>query len=219
MGFGAVIAAERVMFAGVDRLVLRDNSPMDLHWLKWAGDLALGFAGGVSAYFALPKVLGDWWLEKVKADHAKKLESLKAALERSTFVTRAHFETEFAAMKEVSQQLARVKILYRRLNPIEAGKDLTGDALKTCIKEFGEANDGFFAKLEEWGVFLEPAIYDEFDHCHIGAEAELDRFKTGRADLDPDEKGRNAKYFWAAYSKACQLVRERIKSLAVISGT
>jgi hypothetical protein len=192
---------------------------MDINWLKWIGQVAVGFLGGAAAYFALPKLLGDWWLEKIKADHAKKLEALKASIEKSTFVTRAHFDTEFAAMKEVSQCLAQVKISYRRLNPLEAGKELTGDALKQCVREFGEANDKFLTKLEEYGVFLTPEIYDEFNHCHIGADAEFQRFETDSLNLHPDEKGRNAQYFWAAYRKACQLVRDRIGSLAVITGT
>lgn len=190
---------------------------MDIHWLKWAGQAVIGFLGGVAAYFALPKLLGDWWLEKIKADHAKKLEALKNSLEKSTFVTRAHFETEFAAMKEVSQCLAQVKILYRRLNPTEAGKELMGDALEKCVNELGEANDKLLTKLEEYGVFLTPQIYDEFERCHIGASAEFDRLKSALGD--PREKKINAEYFWSSYRKACQLVRDRISSLAVITGT
>ncbi|PYP82157.1 MAG: hypothetical protein DMG65_26990 [Candidatus Angelobacter sp. Gp1-AA117] len=192
---------------------------MDISWLKWIGQGAIGFLGGVAAYFALPKLLGDWWLEKIKASHAKKLESLKTALEKSTFVTKAHFETEFAAMKEVSQCLAQVKILYRRLNPLEIGKELTGDALKRCITEFGEANDKFLVKLEEYGVFLTPAIYDEFERCHVAAHFEFDRFKTDPLNLHPKDKGLNAEHFWRAYREACQKVRDRISSLAVITGT
>ena len=190
---------------------------MDIHWLKWATQAVIGFIGGAVSYFALPKFFGDWWLAKINANHAKKLEALKTSLERSTFVTRAHFETEFAAMKEVSQCLAQVKILYRRLNPIEAGKELMGDALETCVNELGEANGKLLTKLEEYGVFLTPEIYDEFERCYNGASAEFDRLKEA---LDyPQDKTINAKHFWTSYSKVCQLIRERISSLAVIAGT
>jgi hypothetical protein len=33
---------------------------VDIGWLKWAGQAAIGFLGGVAAYFALPKLLGSF---------------------------------------------------------------------------------------------------------------------------------------------------------------
>src|ERR1700676_2246492 len=94
-------------------------------WLK-AGEVIFGGAvGGTTAVFGLSRWLGDVWLgrllEKEKAKYAEAIEKLRAAfaqeleryraqLDRSIFVTRAHFETEYTAMKEVSKSLAEVKI-------------------------------------------------------------------------------------------------------------
>jgi hypothetical protein len=39
------------------------------------------------------------------------------------------------------------------------------------ITDLESASQKFREKLEEWAVFLEPKLYDEFDHCQAGAEA------------------------------------------------
>ena|SRR5215472_16265213 len=93
-----------------------------------------------------------------------------------------------------------------------------GDTERTQnIARLREANDDYLAKLEEWGVFLEPRLYDEFERCHIAAEAELKRVK-GNNPNDKD-KALNTKYFWSSYRQACQQIRDRIQSLAVLPGT
>jgi hypothetical protein len=80
--------------------------------------------------------LGDRWLgrllEKEKAKYAHELATLQAGfaqelaryhaqLDRSTFVTRAHFETEYTAMKKVSQSLSVVKLAVRDLYTRSSG--------------------------------------------------------------------------------------------------
>lgn len=89
---------------------------------------------GSAAATGLARWLGERWLgklleqekakyarelESLKADFAQELEHYRAQLDRSIFVTRAQFETEFTAMKEVSQCLSSVKIAVRNLYPIE----------------------------------------------------------------------------------------------------
>ena len=178
--------------------------------------------------YGVSRFLGDWWLEKQKARYSKELEEFKdrlqreqkrmqAEVDRSVFVTRAHFETEYQAMKEVSQSLSEVKILYRRLNPVQAGVELGDTERIRLIERLEEANEDYLRKLEEWTAFLEPKVYDEFSRCHIGADEELKRLRTN----SPFEKNKtlNAQYFWTSYSQACQHVRDRIKSLAVLPGT
>ena len=83
-----------------------------------------GAVGGTATVTFLSRYLGEAWLgrilekekaryakeiENLKAEFAKELEHYRAQLDRSTFVTRAHFETEFTAMKEVSQCLSQGK--------------------------------------------------------------------------------------------------------------
>jgi hypothetical protein len=166
-------------------------------------------------------------LEKEKAKYAKEIENLRsgfaqdlehyrAQLDRSIFVTRAHFETEFTAMKEVSQCLSAVKIAVRGLYPIEFRAPGIIDIERgKQVAELQSANQKFREKLEEWAVFLEPALYDEFDHCQAGAEALCGEEKT----LDGHPRPGSKTYFWDSYRKACQLVRDRIKGLAVMPRT
>jgi hypothetical protein len=104
-------------------------------WIDSAKAIFGGAAGGVATVTFLSKYLGDRWLghvlEKEKAEYAKQLAKLtagftqelehyRAQLDRSVFVTRTHFETEYSAMKEVSQCLSEVKVNFLKLHPIEA---------------------------------------------------------------------------------------------------
>jgi hypothetical protein len=200
-------------------------------WLK-AGEVILGGAlGGTATVFGLSRWLGEVWLgrilEKEKAKYAKEVEKLKAGLaqeleryrtelDRSIFVTRAQFETEFAAMKQVSQALSGVKVAFLSLHPLDANVRLMDAERTKRIDWLKRASDKYLEKLEEWAVFLEPPLYDEFDHAYAAADAEWKRLKTNPEDHD---RAGTVAYFWKSYRQACQMVRDRIKSLAVIPRT
>jgi hypothetical protein len=186
-----------------------------------------GAIGAGTMVASLAKWLGDRWLgkllEKEKAEYARQLEDLRAAfsqelaryraeLDRSTFVTRTHFETEFAAVKEVSQSLSIVKLAVRELYPIEFKPE---NPEPRHIVELENASERFKEKLEEWAVFLEPKLYDEFDRCLAGAQA----LSQEERSLDDKRRSGSQQYFWNSYRKACQMVRDRIQSLAVIPRT
>ena len=190
-----------------------------------------GAVGGTMIVLGLSRWLGDVWLgrllEKEKAKYAEAIEKLKAAiaqeleryraqLDRSVFVTRAHFETEFTAMKEVSQCLSEVKVAFRSLHPIDAAVKITDAERTERINWLARANNKYLEKLEEWAVFLEPSLYSEFEHAYVAANDEWRRLKTNAEE--PDRAG-TVRYFWKSYQQACQLVRDRIKSLAVMPRT
>ena len=187
-----------------------------------------GSAGGAATVTFLAKYLGDRWLghvlakekaayqeelTKLTAGFTRELEHYRAQLDRSIFVSRTHFETEYTAMKEVSQCLSEVKVFFRKLHPIEAFTEPTGTDRTKAIDSMEKAIGKFQEKLEEWAVFLEIAIYNEFNHCHGEATVELRRLKAN------SEREPNTKYFWDSYQKSCQLVRDRIKTLAVLPRT
>lgn len=199
-----------------------------MDWSAWLKIIVGGGVSGIAAVSFASRWLGDFWLgrllEKEKTKYTKEIEELKAGfaqelahyraqLDRSIFVTRAHFETEFTAMKEVSQCLSEVKIAFINLHPIQAGTKMNGAERTHGIDLLERATHKYHEKLEEWAVFLEPTLYDEFDHCYAGADAEWKRLKTNSDE--PDRAGTVA-YFWKSYRQACQMVRDRIKSLAVM---
>jgi len=200
-----------------------------MDWLSIVESVAGGALGGSVAVLGLSRFLGDLWLEKQKSQYSKELEGfrdslhkaqaqMQAEIDRSVFVTRAHFETEFLAMKEVSQCLAEVKIAYLSLNPVDRSIRIGGEERTQNIARLSAANNKYLEKLQAWAVFLEPTLYDEFERCNVGADEELKRLRANRSD-DGKEKALNAEYFWHAYRNACQEVRDRIKSLAVLPRT
>jgi hypothetical protein len=66
-------------------------------------------------------------------------------------------------------------------------------------------------------VFLEIEQYKEFDHCYAGASEELKRLK---ANIEHEEdRAQTVRYFWDSYQNVSQLVRDRIKTLAVLPRT
>jgi hypothetical protein len=63
-----------------------------------------------------------------------------------------------------------------------------------------------------------PLLGEDQPHAEYGADEELKRARANRSD-DDKEKAQGAEYFWRAYRHACQKVRDRIKSLAILRGT
>lgn len=168
----------------------------------------------------------DFLLERTKAKWNRELEAFKdrlnteqrryqAQLDRSIFMSRAHFDTEFQAIKEVHRCLSEVKVPFRNLFPINAATVLTGAQPADWITRLEDANNIFLAKLEEWGVFLEVAQYDEFKRCHDAVEHFLERYPTRGPEIERDYvTTRN--HFWDSYRAACQKARDRIEKLAVL---
>jgi hypothetical protein len=174
-----------------------------------------------------PRILGDWWMERIKRNYNKELEEFRDKLQqqqktiqsltdRALYVTRAQFDTEFAAIKEVSQQLGRVMLAFKKIHPINAGEELDDTELTQAVDTLGEACSIFLHKLTEWAVFLEPDMFDELSRCYDGAHEEWKRLK-GHNQFHTDE-AINVRRFTISYSNACQKVRDRIKMLAALPG-
>jgi len=179
--------------------------------------------GGVGILF---RYFGDYLLGRTKAKWDSELEGFKdylntkqrqyqAELDRSIFVTRAHFDTEFQAIKEVHQCLSEVKIPFRKLFPISASVVVTDAETAALVERLIDANNKFVSKLEEWGVFLEPAQYDEFKRCNDAVEHFLEVFPRQGREIERDYVI-TRRHFWDHYSSACQMARDRIATLAVI---
>lgn len=168
---------------------------------------------------------GDFFLERTKAKWDRELEAFKsklnekqyqyqAQLERFIFVSRAHFDTEFQAIKEVHQCLSEIKILFWKLYPFEDRAVLDEQEWTKTIADLREANSKYLAKLEEWGVFLEPSQYDDFRHCYDAADNAV-RIPRRGTEYDRD-RSVTKQYFGDSYRSACQKARDRIAKLAVL---
>jgi hypothetical protein len=206
---------------------------MDFHWLKWVAEGAIGFAGGVASYFALPKLFGEWWIEKVKAAHAKQLESLRASIERSTFVTRSHFETEFAAVKDAFKCLSEVRLRMNELRPNDGvgplgeAKDAKKAGLQGRLLSLKAAYNALLEQTEVLSPFYPAELYEAFRKCIKASNIEIMDVMT--ADSPGDEqsfslewykRGRaNREAFQAAYDEVGKIIRDRLSNLAVLPST
>jgi hypothetical protein len=119
---------------------------------------AIGAISGAGGGAVIVRLLGDQWLERTKAGYTRELEQIKdgfqkeqkriqAEVDRSLFVTRAHFETEYAAMKEVSEALAQVKIAFRALHPIDAHSQSTAANREEHVQRLENTNGNYFLKM------------------------------------------------------------------------
>jgi DNA repair exonuclease SbcCD ATPase subunit len=176
-----------------------------MDWATWFKLIGISAASGAAAASAAFKLFGDYWLAKRKAEYDKEIEKLKAQNAQDLEQYRAKLNRSNAAIKEVSQCLSEVNVLFRKLHPIDASIQLTTAETTQYIDELQKASDRFNAKLQEWSVFLEPDIYDAFERCHTAADSEWRRLKTRSGETD---RAGTVNYFWTSYRQASQLVRD-----------
>ena len=190
--------------------------------------LAIGLVGGLGGGAALWKFVTDTWLEKRKAEWNTEMEAFKdslaaqqkrlqAQLDSSLFVTRAHFEVELNAMREVHRCLAEVKVAFRALNPLNSRDEKHDEERSQLIETLRIATARYLAKVEEWGAFLDTSLYDSFERCYYGADEEWKRLSSSTAS--DSDKVLIHNQFFDNYRAACQGIRDRLKNLAILPGT
>ncbi|HJT54375.1 MAG TPA: hypothetical protein VJ848_11030 [Candidatus Angelobacter sp.] len=176
---------------------------------------------------AFTRLFGDWLVEKIRQKYAKELEAFKSTLQqqqqvidalttRALYVSRAQFDTEFTAMKEVSQQLAKVMLAFRKIHSLDVGEELEEAELIDAARILTQETKLYLEKLTEWAVFLEPPIFDEFNRCYEGANEEGKRLQGH--NLFHTDQQLNVRHFTTSYSNASQKVRDRIKLLSALPG-
>src|SRR6185437_15630865 len=105
-----------------------------------------------------PKLFGGWWIERVKKNYNKELEEFRGKLQqqqkaidslttRALYVSRTQFDTEFTAMKEVSQQLGKLMLAFRRIHPVDVGEDLDEAELLEAANTLRVESRAFLEKL------------------------------------------------------------------------
>jgi hypothetical protein len=176
-----------------------------MDWPTWLKLIGISAASGAAAASAAFKLFGDYWLAKRKAEYDKEIERLKAQYAQDLEHYRVKLNQSNTAIREVSQCLSEVNVLFRKLHPVDGSIRLTTAETTQYIEELERASDRFNAKLQEWAVFLAPDLYDAFERCHTAADSEWRRLKA-RSD-EPDRAG-TVNYFWTSYRQASQLVRD-----------
>ena len=190
--------------------------------------LATGVLGGIGGGAALFKFLSKAALGRVESKWNKDLEAFKDSLnaqqkrlqtqlDNSLFVTRAHFEVELNAMREVHQRLAAVKVAFQALHPTSVRDQKHEEAKADQVEKLRASTEAYSAKLAEWGAFLDISLYDSFERCYYGADEEWKRL-SDPASLDCNG-ALNCKQFFDNYRASCQGIRDRLKKLAILPGS
>jgi hypothetical protein len=204
----------------------------NIAWSVATGALA---GGGVAA--ATVQVLKDSLVEKVKARYAKELETFKdtllkdqrriqARIDRSIFVSRAQFDTEFNAMKDVFKLATDTRLAMEQIRPMFDVKpaDQTDEekrkSLFTLLGMMMDAYNAFSSQMENLCPFYPEALYQALNECRGAACTEINQVRTAGEktfNFDWFTQGiANKEKFEAGYHKAAVIIRERLERLSVV---
>jgi hypothetical protein len=120
-------------------------------------------------------------------------------------------------MREVHQLLAEVKVAFQALRPYKLSDERHGEERAALVGKLHKSTEEYFAKLTEWGPFLEIPLYNSFERSYFGADEEWKRLSA--PDLLDRDGALNYKQFFENYSKACQGIRDRLAKLAILPGS
>jgi hypothetical protein len=176
-------------------------------------------------------------LEQLKARYAEELEGykdslerskelLKAQIDRSVFVTRAHFETELDAYKKIFEDLAAVRLLMPVMHPtlrVVSEGETRAERVKELVTNLGQlavAHDKAVRTLENLGPFCTQEIFGKLNACLHVVRAEILHLQTGGEDtfsVDWNRRGeQRVDDFLKAYNETSNAVRLRIATLAIL---
>jgi hypothetical protein len=167
-------------------------------------------------------------LAKIESDLRSSQNLLQAKIDRSVFVTRAHFETEFEAMKQVFAYLSQLQIGLNGLRPMvtvetpgEGERQRVTRLFERLEKVFSAYND-LLAESEAKAPFYPAELYDAIEECERAAWMEINSVRTSGANMfGPtwyEEGERNRGRFSKAYRRAGDIIRDRISRLAILPG-
>jgi hypothetical protein len=192
---------------------------------------AFGDAAALSSW--LGKVWATRLMDRERARYASDLERLKSSLESSNrqlqaelektiFVTRVHFETEFKALADIWRHLARAAMenLRTAVDAISPG-ETKESRLTARLDIFGNAITPFIDAVDQQSPFYPIEIYNQLDSLVRLIKSEGTDIAHSQDAFTPEwfKRGReNYRDFLAGVQSVSTLIRERISSLSVHLG-
>jgi hypothetical protein len=165
-------------------------------------------------------------LEAYKAELDASKRVLQAEIDKTILVTKAHFETEFAALKEVFAKLAEVRLQLSGLapdfaiRPADETRQEKTQALVTRLVNFQTAFNTLLASMEHLSAFYPPEIYAGLNECVRVANLEILEIQTSGDDVFRHDwynrRQQNLRSFLVSFNSVSNLIRERISKLAVV---
>jgi hypothetical protein len=203
-----------------------------------AGAVVVSLGGGGFIVLALSSWLGRVWAERLmaadRAKHAREIEELKEGLERTTrilqgeidktlFVSKTHFETEFQILRDIWQKVSAVRARMSVLRPVVSMVDARvspGAALDEDFPPFLVAVKELVDAVDHNSPFYPPELFTRLDQLIRIAQRERD--DIGLSDqkeaLSVAGRGRwkvNFEEFCSVADAISEQIRRRLEKLSV----
>ena len=195
---------------------------------------SLGGGGVIVALLSgwLGKVWANRLMEKDRTQYAAEIERLRSSLDRSNrqvqaelektiFVTRVHFETEFKALADIWRHLARVRAAMENLrtavDALSPG-ETRESRLDSRLEIFANVIGPFIDAVDQQSPFYPIEVYDQLDKLVRLIKSEGTDIQYGQDAFTPEWfiRGRkNFADFLAGVNAVSSLIRERISRLSV----
>ena len=207
-----------------------------------AGAIIASLGGGALIVLGLSSWLGKLWASRIlqneRQQHATDFERFKSELEqlrrrfqgeidKTVFVHRVQFETEFSAMRDIWARVMNVRGTMAALRPTASTapeNETEEEALQRVFirrRTFGEALNELKDAVFNNGPFISKPIYQElFNRLLMAASAEILSVQVHRP-TEPnwyDTGERNLGDFMSSADRVSRMIRERIAHLALLPG-
>jgi len=204
--------------------------------LRIVASATLSIGSGGAIVWALSSWLGRVWatrileqdrakyareIEHLRAQYGRETEQLKTQLEKTVFVSRVHFETEFKALAEIWRNIADVRASISELRPIGprmAQPDADEEAeFNKRFALYSKRFDELLKSVHYNSPFYSKDIHDQLVSLMKIANAEyVDLSVDGPRDQAWRKRGlQNRQEFMDGAEKVSDLIRERLHNLAV----
>jgi len=187
----------------------------------------------------IARFMRDRWMERVKAQYGTDLESFKSSLtseqnrlqariDRSVFVSRAQFDTEFNAMKDIFRFLTETRLSMEPIRPMfgySNAKETDEDKFKRLSSQVADLVEHFnelSSQMEALSPFYPRELYEKLVECRVIAARDILQLRTaGESTFSPMwyvEGSTNQEEFQGAYHNAAAIIRDRLDRLSVVTG-
>jgi hypothetical protein len=199
-----------------------------------AAMLSVGGAGaimiGLSKYFG--DRLAERWIEGIKAAHAKELARVEhglaefgkytqARLDHAVTVTRAQFDVEFAALREIWKFVARSRAAVVGVVETKVPENDTEEArlqrFFSARAEVGEAQRKLMLAVDNNSPFYPEPVYQAVDAFRTRTKLELSRLETRKPFTSDwfDERNAASGEIIVLAEQVSYSIRQRLGSIVI----
>jgi hypothetical protein len=221
-----------------DNITIRRVYTFRVNDFSWTTFLSSIVGSGATAWLVVKGLgshLADRWLSRYKSELDKEFEKYRDSLEQRrkrieadlgqrTYVSKAQFDTEFNAIKDIFAALVKLRLSFNGLRPfldwIPDDEEARLQLVSARLGHFRPLLNALITTVESAYPFVPDDIYEELEMCMKMGMIEMKHIEeSGEKSLSPSGYQDGAKQhekFTAAYFAAGKLVRERLTRLSEI---